>query len=294
MEWHQGEAQMRILGNWRTESSVNEFGRSRTVYDEVLIESGFQQERPFEDHVREQNKVAQLLRLLHGRPLAFRHHRALVEPDSPNWAEAISDLTLDQRLLDPVPDKNLAHGLADLESIGTNGLERWSNNYESWNRFISPAASIMQRSNNFVEDEIISTSMAIEGASSNIGKMEGEAETYYKNRPTTSTHFYRALTFTGLDCSQWDSKTEDVAARLADAYNTTKHADRGDFLSIDIGSIASSVNRLLVRLIALKIIDPDLSILNSHELTDRTRDITYWLQETGVSFGSEAWESLPK
>jgi hypothetical protein len=141
-----------------------------------------------------------------------------------------------------------------MAQIGAEGLATWSDNYETWQRFILPSVSVLGRTGRFIEDVVVSTSMSMEAAGGILGERSGEGPTYsQRGHKTTATYVYRCLD--AIDVL-WPERIRDrigLARAIANNYNDVKHYDRGDFPDHDESYIVSEVNQLIVRLLAIHV-----------------------------------------
>ena len=270
LTWRQGEAVMAIRAGWQYSTDEDGYSRLVSLQDNAFLESSFDSgPMPFLDHFVEQRKVANLMVFLFGRPLSFREHTLRDEHFATSASkrpevEVVSRYSYQERR-DKVPaKKDLGYPLAYLSQIGPEGLEAWSKNYETWNRFIQPSAGALGNVANFLEDLIVSTSMSIEAAGGIIGERPGERETWSRTRPTMATYAFRCLDV--LDVS-WPDPIADrvsLARAVAKNYNDVKHFDRGDFPKHDESHVVSEVNQMIVRLLAICLTGKEEEILASY------------------------------
>ena len=191
--WQQGDATMTIRAGWFHSPEQDGYDRKTTVDDNVHIESTFGSgPMPFWEHFVEQRKVANLMVFLFGRSLSFREHKlrddlfASRMNDGRIYAhpltEIISRHTLRERRTNVPSKKNLGRPIAHLAQVGAEGLATWSENYDTWERFILPSVSVLGRTGRFIEDVVISTSMSIEAAGGILGERAGERVTWGRGR----------------------------------------------------------------------------------------------------------------
>lgn len=281
IEWYQGDATLRVRGTWRFAAREDGYERVHELEDYVVLESEWDEPRPFVDHLLEQRKIAHLLVFLFGTALSFRRHRARDETiaahvmsgevfDHP-FVEIISARTIRERA-QPVPSKEkLGRPLLVLGELGADGLAAWASNYEAWERFILPAVAIIGRRHRFAEDIVMSTSMSLEAAGQLLGERPGESATYYRNRPATSTYIYRCLEYLGIRWGDYIHSPIGLARAIANNYNSVKHANRGPFPDHAETFLIGDVNELVVRLLAVNLTG------QADDLLDQYRD------------GSELW-----
>lgn len=267
LTWQQGDAMLTIRAGWHHTPEQDGYNRNTTVGDNVHIESTFGSgPMPFWEHFVEQRKVANLMVFLFGRPLSFREHKlrddrfAARMMDGRVYAhpltEIVSGHTYRERRVQIPTKSELGRPIAHMSQIGAQGLAAWSDNYETWQRFILPSVSVLGRTGRFIEDVVVSTSMSIEAAGGIVGERPGERVTWGRGRsprPTTSTYVYRCLDV--LDVL-WPERIRDrvgLARAIANNYNEVKHYDRGDFPDHDESYVVSEINQMIVRLLAIHI-----------------------------------------
>lgn len=294
--WQQGDATMRIRAGWFHSTGEDGYDRKTTVMDNVRIESVFDSgPRAFWDHFVEQRKVANLLVFLFGRPLSFREHRlrddrfALRSQDGHIYGhpfvEIISRHTYQERITEIPSQMDLGRPLAFLKEVGADGLENWSETYETWKRFILPSLGVLGRTGRFIEDIVISTSMSIEAAGTLLGEQPGEDATLTrrgKPRPTTATYAYRCLAV--LDV-RWPDRIDDrlgLSRAIAKNYNSMKHYDRGDFPDLAESHVVSSVNQMIVRLLALHLTGRGEELLARFRKSNELYEIEQALDAYGI------------
>jgi hypothetical protein len=260
--WQQGVATMTIRAGWFNSPEQDGYDRKTVVDDNVHIESTFSTgPMSFWEHFVEQRKVANLMVFLFGRPLSFREHKlrddlfASRMMDGRIYAQPLTEIisrhTYRERLTDVPSTKDLGRPIAHMAQIGADGLAAWSENYDTWKRFILPSVSVLGRAGRFIEDVVISTSMSIEAAGGILGEQSGERITWHRGRPTTATYVYRCLDT--LDV-QWPERIRDrvgLSRAIANNYNDVKHYDRGEFPDREESSVVSEVNQMIVRLLAV-------------------------------------------
>lgn len=93
--------------------------------------------------------------------------------------------------------------------------------------------------------------MALEAAGQLIGLREGEEATWGRGKPSTATYVFRCLDLLAVKWGDYISSDIGLARAIANNYNDVKHFDRGDFPDHEETYLVSSVNKLLVRLLAL-------------------------------------------
>ncbi|WP_137242532.1 hypothetical protein [Plantibacter flavus] len=266
LEWLQGDARMTLQTDWRAATSHVRGEPSVGVFEWVVLDSAFNSPVPFLTHLVEHQKIKHLLVLMFDGAIHFRQHRVKDESFAKRhgrmselhlpFVELISRRTIHEYAASE-PDARAARmPLVYLDQIGAEGLTKWSDRYEAWERFILPTVGVLGRQDVFVEDLVVSLSMSVEAAGHLIGVAEGEVETYGRNRkPSTATHIYRCLR--AVDVA-WGDHVESIvglARASADVYNSIKHFDRGQLPDHEEMLLISLVLRHLIRLTALNVID---------------------------------------
>ena len=263
VEWQQGEATLRVRSTWRFSSTNKADSRVHELEDNVVLESEWDEPRPFIDHLAEQRMVLHLLTFLFGKSISFRKHHVQDESiaarlmngdifDHP-FTEVISSRTMRERAQPAIPAKELERPLLVLDELGADGLTEWAKHYETWKRFILPAVTNLSQRRRFAEDIVMNMSMSIEAASHLLGKRPGEEETHRNGRPTTATHAYRCLEVLGIQWGDYIHSQVGLAKAIANNYNAVKHADRGGFPDAGQTILIGDVIELVVRLIAVRL-----------------------------------------
>ncbi|KTR42407.1 hypothetical protein NS263_01750 [Curtobacterium oceanosedimentum] len=304
VQWRHGDVTLTLRAEWRVEEHTDGYNRAVELSDNVVLESQFDDgPRSFFDHFVEQRKVASLLVFLYGRQISFREHKVRDERFASRmmdgrvyhhpFVELISERTVRERFT-PVPSrKELGRAIAHLQQIGPGGLSEWSTQYDAWSRFILPSAGVLSRKRAFIEDRVISTSMSLEAAGAMIGERHGEKETYGRGRPSTATNIYRCLDLLQVDWGKHVASNVGLARAIANNYNDVKHADRGDFPNSEHTYLVSSVNSLLVRLLALHLTGKGDELLEPYRNGDELWDIRQRFESVAVSVTSDgAWAEV--
>lgn len=293
--WTQGDATLRFQTDWKTKYPEENKEGGLHIDDRTVLVSTFPEERPFADHLVEHRKVADLLSLLSGGPIHFRQHRVSAKSivfrtiggsiyqQSPR-IPLISAATVREFDAPRPPTTDLNWMLSDFEQVGATGLERWAAGYEKWKRFILPAAGVFGRRGLYFEDVIVSLSSSIEAAGQIMGLRPGEEDTYWRNRPTTSTYVYRCLEMLGIDWGTTASNFQALARAVANTYNDIKHADRGDFPHPDVQYVVSVVLRYMARLLALHIVDDTGGLLSTFREERALLRLHNILEQSGIKF----------
>jgi hypothetical protein len=291
--WDQGPLRMSLTSTWTTDPQTDGYAASNQLQDFVVLRSHVRDEGvvlPFWDHFVEHRKLATLLVFLFGRSISFREHHLQDERFAARmmggtvynhpFYEVVSRHTYRDREA-PVPTKEaLGRPLAYLPQIGAEGLAKWSEAYDAWNRFILPSSGVLGRTRPFIEDIVISTSMSIEAAGAILGRQAGEDELWNgRGRTPTKVNAYRCLQYLELPLEVLGDRV-GLAIAIANNYNDVKHYDRGDFPEHGATFLVSRLNRLIVRLIALSLADANGALLlpyrNGSELHEIKQEIDGW------------------
>lgn len=305
VQWRHGDATLSLRAEWRVAEHTDGYNRAVELSDNVVLESRFDDgPRSFFDHFVAQRKVASLLVFLYGRQISFREHKVQDERFASRtmdgriynhpFVELISERTVRERFT-PVPArKELGRAIAHLQQIGPEGLSEWSAKYDAWSRFILPSAGVLSRKRAFIEDRVISTSMSLEAAGDIIGERAGEGATYNgRGRRTTATNIYRCLDLLQVSWGDYVASNVGLARVIANNYNDVKHADRGDFPNSEHTYLVSSINSLLVRLVALHLTGKGDELLAPYRKGDELWDLQQRFDSVGVQVTDEgSWEEL--
>jgi hypothetical protein len=254
IEWRHGNFVMSIDTAWRENDNEDGF----QVDDSVLLRSCSTQGSPIDAHIREQRKILNLLTVLFGQGMNFRGH-SIRDPrftsklmeggvyDMP-YVELFSRSTLrDFNLTTPKLDRSEGP-LVGLDVCGVTGLERWNACHDTWKRVIYPIVGLLSRSH-YVEDSVVSGGIALEAASSLLGKIREEESTYNGKRKTMATHVFRALSSLPVDWTSVAESTQGLSRAVADTYNSMKHFDRGEFPDPVHSYLFGKLSVLLARLV---------------------------------------------
>lgn len=296
MTWKQGDATLTIRARWFRLDEQDGYDRKTTVDNNVHIESTFSAgPMPFWEHFAEQRKVANLMVFLFGRPLAFREHKvrddlfASLAPDGRIAArpptEIISRHTYRERHAEVPSKKDLWDPIAYMAQVGVEGLETWSDSYQTWERFILPSASVLGRNERFLEDVVVSTSMSIEAAGGILGAQDGERMTWSKRgrpRPTTATYVYRCLAVLDVKWPERIGERVGLSRAIARNYNDVKHYDRGDFPNFVESYVVSEINQMIVRLLAVYITGRGAELLAPYREGKNLYEIRQMLDGYGI------------
>jgi hypothetical protein len=309
VQWSQGDATMTLQTDWRTAHPETPDDPSLGIFDWVVLDSEFAKPAEFFDHLAEHRKVVHLLVLVFDGAIHFRKHRVRAETFTVRYGnklthhpyvELISRRTV-REYAEALPTKaDLQRPLIYLEQLGSDGLTRWAEEYEIWKRFILPSVGVLGRRGAFVEDLVVSLSMSLEAGGHLIGVREGEKVTYTKPqrgtpKPTTATYVYRCLHSLDLDWGDHVESLVGLARAAANAYNSIKHFDRGEFPDNDRTYLVSVVLRQVVRLMVLNILDPSGALLKNFREEESLWRIheTFKDYELRILHGGE-WQAAPK
>ncbi|MBE9498330.1 hypothetical protein IHE61_05580 [Streptomyces sp. GKU 257-1] len=256
---------MKISSDWNVAPARS----GVSVTEGVSLTSTFECPMPVADHLAEHRKIISLLSFVFGCATYFRRHdikdsrfngKTLDgKVTETSFYQLVSRSTVRESAQPEPPRKKLQIPLVAFDSMGTEGLENWSNNYDSWTRFIHPAISALNRPGVILENLVVNASMSMEAAGSLIGQVGGESDTCKPNgTPSTATFMYRCLVETGWNWSGICSSTVGLARAIAKNYNTIKHFDRGQFPDPAETYLVSSITALTVRMLAIRTARPDL------------------------------------
>ncbi|MGW0968319.1 ApeA N-terminal domain 1-containing protein [Streptomyces sp. NPDC002516] len=270
LTWNQGEAEMNLTTSWSTAAESSSF----QVTERVTLKSYFANSRPALDHIKEQRKVAALLKMNFGRPLYFRRHETRDDlfPDralngdhkGKSFQEYFGKRTFRDFSQPALTKKELGEPIFYLAQAGGEGLTHWNDHYEQWKRFINPAVSVLSRPRAALEDVVVNASMSIEAAGNLLGPATGEEVTYSRGRPTTATYAFRVINKLGLDFDGISESTVGMARAMANNYNTIKHFDRGEFPDPLETYLISHVAMISVRLLASTLVDPSRNLAQQY------------------------------
>ena len=264
--WSQGGARMELRTTWEGRSTQDGYKQRIFVDGNVSLVSKFESgAKAAADHLYEHQKFKDFMTFIFGRQLSFRRHCLRDENVSARFVsgsdvthissvEFVSADTVREKV-EPIPDmKGLRYPIASLGEIGVEGLERWANLYDEWERFILPSANVLGRKGGIVEDSIISTCMSIEAAASKLESVEGEecvgARRGQCNVPI-AVCVYRCLTVLDVRWPDQIESVEGLSRAIAAVYNSIKHASRGSFPDGVRVRVVSKINEMIVRLLAV-------------------------------------------
>ncbi|MFZ4842223.1 hypothetical protein [Mycetocola saprophilus] len=304
LEWQQGDVTMTLQTDWRTSHAEEFDAGSLNVFDWVVFETKFETPQLINKHLSVHRKLQHLLVLVFDSPIHFRKHQVrdrafalrLMSGELVNnpFVELISRRTVNEYAEKFPTKKDLQHPLFKVGLIGSEGLAQWTNEYERWQRFILPAVSVLGKRRIYIEDLIVSLSMSLEAAGKIIGHRDGEEESYWNKRPTTSTFVYRCLHLLDLN---WGSRVESItglARAAANSYNGTKHFNEGEMPDPDESFLISQVLKEVARLLALHIVDYSGDLLSRHPGAGISSQFSRIMETAKLRIThSGTWESSP-
>lgn len=85
-----------------------------------------------------------------------------------------------------------------------------------------------------------------------------------QGRPTTATFVFRCLTTVNLDWSEIAATPLALAKAIAWNFNDVKHAKRGPMPPLEHTYVAGKVALLVVRRLALKLMDPTMTLVKAY------------------------------
>lgn len=291
LEWRHGHVKFSLSTDWKTDQEEPGF----RVREWVCLTTTFADSRPCSEHLAEQRKMIALLTLMFGASVAFRRHDIRDERfnqkvltgkvvDVPFY-EMVSDDTVGD-LWRP-PAGKLKDPLATASDLDTGALERWLASYDEWHRVIQPSVGTLRRAESYVEDHILNSSMSLEAAGHLLGAVEGEKATHNRGRPTTATYVFRSLATLGLDWSEVAESPLALARAIAGNYNDVKHYDRGAFPPSDHTYVAGKIALLLVRLLALRLLDPTMGLVKRYGEDWKFRRFKEQIQSMNLYVGAD-------
>lgn len=269
LTWKHGDVTFELSTDWKTDQDEPGF----RVREWVCLTTRYETSRPCSEHLEEQRKIVALLTLMFGAPVVFRRHEIR---DARFNAKVLTGKVVDVPFFEmvsedtvgdywrPRPSGKLKHPLATAADVGIEGLQRWLAAFEEWQRVIQPGAGTLRRPESYVEDHIVNASVSLEAAGHLIGEVEGERSSWHRNGPTTATYVFRSLVAVNLDWSDLADSTMALARAIAGNYNDVKHAKRGPIPPADLTYVAGRVALLVVRLLALKLMNPTMTLIGAY------------------------------
>ncbi|MFX1820959.1 hypothetical protein PV768_14280 [Pseudarthrobacter sp. CC4] len=269
--WQHGDVTFELSTNWAVDDEKPGF----RVREWVCLTTKFETSRPCAEHFAEQRKIAALLTLMYGQAAVFRHHEIRDERfnakvltgkvvDVP-FFEMVSEDTVSDYWR-PLPGE-MKHPLATASDVGVEGLQRWLEGFDQWERVIHPGAGTLRRPESYVEDHIVNASVSLEAAGHLIGEVEGERESWStrgkRSYPTTATYVFRALAAVNLDWFDVAASRLALARAIANNYNDVKHPERGPMPPAEHTYVAGKIALLVVRLLALRLMEPDMDLIKA-------------------------------
>lgn len=268
LTWSHGDVMFELSTSWTTDQKEPGF----RIREWVCLTTKFEASRPCSDHIEQQRKIVALLTLMYGKSIVFRRHDIR---DQRFNAKVLTGAVVDVPFFEMISEdtvsdywralpEELKHPLVTATKLGIEGLELWLANFEEWARVIQPAAGTLRRPESYVEDHIVNASVSLEAAGHIIGEAEGEKPSWFRGRPTTATFVFRCLTTVNLDWSEIAATPLALAKAIAGNYNDVKHAKRGPMPPPEHTYVAGKVALLVVRLLALKLMDPTMTLIKAY------------------------------
>jgi hypothetical protein len=268
LTWIHGDVTFELSTSWRTDQEEPGF----RIREWVCLTTKFETSRPCADHFAEQRKIIALLTLMYGQPVVFRRHEIR---DARFNAKVLTGKVVDVPFFEMVSEntvsdywrslpRELKYPPATAAEVGVEGLERWVAGFEEWERVIQPSAGTLRRPESYVEDHIVNASVSLEAAGHIIGEVAGESDSWFRNRPTTATYVFRCLARVNLDWSDIAVSPMALARAIAGNYNDVKHTKRGPMPSPEHTYVAGKVALLVVRLLALRLMDPAMPLIKAY------------------------------
>jgi hypothetical protein len=243
IRWTQGEVQMTLSvhWNWTTQPDLS-------ISEYVLLHSEFPDRRETpEAHLAQHRVVRSLLTVLSGEAVHYREHWVKDEQfplkvlsgdivDVP-WQKAMNSYTLKEHY-EPAPERS-RHRELDLsfDELGPSGLQSWSAVYAGWRRPVDILVGLIGKPAGFIEDRVLSASMAIEACGYLLGPAEGEPKFTGRHVPFANQVF-RCLQAVNFDCAGIGRSNLDIAAAAAHIFRRIKHPehDMPEFIESWLGS----------------------------------------------------------
>lgn len=272
-------ATVRVRSDWQISHDDAEGIQLHTIKDRVVIETEFPEPAEFSAHLTEHNKLRCLIALMYGKAAYFREHRMWDSTitlqsiggevlDHP-YVELISSRTVGDRARPVLEAQQRGLPLLGLNSVGPRGLKQWSENFDSWHRFITPVASMMGRPNRTMEDAVIAAAMSLEAAGRLLGKQVGEEQTYARGRQlTTTTWIYRCIRSLDIRWGKWVASELGLAGAIAKNYNAIKHSGKGGFPEVSETFLIGQTAETIARLVAAKLTGAADSLLQDYRSTE--------------------------
>jgi hypothetical protein len=256
IEWMQGEARMTLAVHWNWSGQ-----RELKIEEYALLHSEFVGYKGTpEEHLTQHRVVRALLTILFGQAVYYREHWVKDEQfplrmlngrvaDVP-WQRAYHQRTLEEHHKPAPPKPRTSQVIARFDQIGTAGLESWANIYTHWRRPIDVLVALLERQGGFIEERVLSASMAIESAGHLIGPIDGEPAYLGRNVPFANQVF-RCLRTIDFDVTAIAASHADLAAAAASVYRRIKHPEHEMPDSLH-SWLMSQVLTLVARLIIVK------------------------------------------
>ncbi|RBO70535.1 hypothetical protein [Microbacterium sp. H6] len=262
VSWEQGAAAMSIGTDWEG----REPGAGVGVDEWVTLSSTFDPPQPPAVHLATQRVVRDLLVLVFGTPLRFRHHQVQDSTmPSPQYFEnapihlPFLDLVLRETTWDRFQpsstDDSRERPIASADSFTAHALAEWAGMQKEWSRAIQPLVSLLNREWFTAEDVIVGANISLEAIGHLLDPVEGEHVTYRNpDKPktaTTATYVLRALHAVPTDLTRFRFSIPGLARLVADTYNSIKHYNRPQIADDSHIGLIADVSQLVARLAIL-------------------------------------------
>jgi hypothetical protein len=262
VSWAQGAASMSIGTDWEGREPSGGVG----VDEWVTLSSTFDPPQPPAVHVATQRVVRDLLVLVFGTPLRFRHHEVQDSSmPSPQYFEGAPihlpflDLVVRETTWDHYQpsstDNARERPVASADSFTADALAKWADMHEEWSRAIQPLVSLLNREWFTADDVIVGANISLEAIGHLLDPVEGEHVTYRDpKRPksaTTTTYVLRALHAVPADLTRFRFSIVGLARLVADTYNSIKHYNRPQVADDSHIGLIADISQLVARLAIL-------------------------------------------
>jgi hypothetical protein len=234
--------------------------------------------------------------LLFGYPVYFRGHQVKDDRFTDKllngevigsfYYEMLSRRTYREYTQPEPAKKALEHATAYLSQLKEGGLERWSSNYDIWERIIAPTISVLQRPRALVEDVVTGTCFSLEFCGFNLEAAGGEERTYHRGRPTFTTYVYRCLASLNIVWADIAPSMLAVARSINSVYRGIKHADR-EPPEPEEAFLVSRVTTLAVRLLVTRMVTDSDDSVRDFALSHRFAEIAEQFRNVGLRISED-------
>ncbi|QDY67479.1 hypothetical protein FQA45_14840 [Glutamicibacter halophytocola] len=285
--WKVGEVTFSLQSTWG--SVKNDLGSE--IHEGVNLHTTFDEPRSCSEHLVEQRKFISLLALIYGTAVSFRHHdvrdsrfRALKNAEGEFYTpfyellsgETISDFERE------VKPKQFERPLSKFSQLGKDGLARWFDSYDEWERVIQPVAGTLQRPLSYMEDHVVNACIGLEAAGQIIEHVVGEESTYRGKNPILATYIYRCLATVELKHDGIAISRIAMARGIAKIYNDTKHYDRFDYPPGEHSYVIGKLALLTARLLSLRLFGVESVTNSNREVTESLRQVREYMEMLGL------------